>query len=76
MWDAQNATFRHNSFGARKIKGIRYRADSRHLAIRFFDSGRRTDLWNGVAVSNLLHGESISGCPLADSIVRCASNRG
>jgi hypothetical protein len=74
MWDSQNATFRNNVFGAATVAGVNYGADAHGLSIRFYDSGQRTDLWNGAAVSNSLRGETISGCTLPDSVVVCSSN--
>jgi hypothetical protein len=74
MLDAQNATFRNNSFGPQTVAGVAYAADGNSgLAILFKDSGRatRTDLWNGDAADNILHGEVIKGCELPDNVVYC-----
>ncbi len=75
MYDAQNGTFRNNSFGAKTIAGVSYRANNKR-SLYFGDSGRgdRTDLWNGDAVNNRLGGQSIDGCSKLDSIVYCLSN--
>ncbi len=73
MYDAQNAIFRNNSFGRREIAGVTYPANNRR-AILFYDTGRRTDLWNGDAVGNTLRGERIEGCDKPDNIAYCASN--
>ncbi len=51
-----------------------YPANNRR-AILFYDTGRRTDLWNGDAVGNTLRGERIDGCDKPDSVVYCANNR-
>ena len=77
MSDAQNATFRNNSFGPKTIAGVSYRMNFNKLAIRFRDSGKatRTDLWNGDAVGNSLGGEAILGCGNPDKVVYCANNR-
>ena len=77
MSDAQNVTFRNNSFGPKKIAGVRYRSNSNKRAIYFWDSGKdtRTDLWNGDAVGNFLGGETIFGCGKPDKVVYCANNR-
>jgi hypothetical protein len=76
MWDAQNAVFRDNSFGPTTIAGVSYPANAgaNGRAILFFDSGRRTDLYNGVAVDNSLGGEAIVGCELPDAVVYCSDN--
>jgi hypothetical protein len=74
MLDAQNATFRNNSFGPQTVAGVAYAADGNSgLAIVFKDSGRatRTDLWNGDAAGNILHGDAIKGCELPDNVVHC-----
>jgi hypothetical protein len=76
MWDAQNAVFRDNSFGSTTVAGVSYgkNAGKRARAILFFDSGNRTDLYNGDAVGNSLGGEDIEGCNKPDAIVYCSSN--
>jgi hypothetical protein len=76
MHDAQNATFRNNSFGAKTIAGVSYRANANKRAIFFWDSGKssRTDLWNGEARDNKLNGETMKGCDRPDNIVYCANN--
>jgi hypothetical protein len=79
MWNAQNGTFRNNSFGPKTIAGVSYRANdqSPYGAILFFESGRkdRTDLWNGEATGNLLGGERMVGCEKPDNIAYCSNNR-
>jgi hypothetical protein len=77
MWDAQNATFRNNFFGAKTIAGVSYATNNNRRAILFQDSGRadRTDLWNGDAVGNSLGGEAITNCGKPDNVVYCANNR-
>lgn len=74
--DAQNGIFRNNSFGAKTIAGVGYRANAKKRAIFFWDSGKssRTDLWNGDAISNDLNGENITGCDRPDKVVYCANN--
>lgn len=74
--DAQNGTFRNNSFGAKTIAGVSYRANAYKRAIFFWDSGKssRTDLWNGDAMGNTLNGENVTGCDKPDNIVYCANN--
>ena len=74
MWDAQNATFRANSFGAKTVGGVSYAANTGQQAILFFDSQNRTDLYNGDAVGNSLGGETIEGCEKPDNIVYCSDN--
>jgi hypothetical protein len=76
VYDAQNGTFRNNSFGAKTIAGVSYGANNNKRAIYFGDSGRadRTDLWNADAVGNSLGGHKIDGCSRLDTIVRCLSN--
>ena len=79
MWNAQNGTFRNNSFGPKTIAGVSYRANdqSPYGAILFFESGRkdRTDLWNGEATGNLLGGERMVGCEKPDNVAYCSNNR-
>jgi hypothetical protein len=77
MHDAQNATFRNNSFGAKTINGVSYRVNINRRAIVFWDSGSatRTDLWNGDAVGNSLGRETIINCGMPDKVVYCANNR-
>ncbi len=77
MSDAQNATFRNNFFGPKRIARVSYAANNNNLAIRFQDSGKatRTDLWNGDAVGNSLGGEAITNCSKPDRIVYCSNNR-
>lgn len=77
MRDAQNATFRNNSFGPETIAGESYGINVKGRAIYFGDSGRssRTDLWNGDAVGNSLGGEAIIGCEKPDAVVYCANNQ-
>jgi len=74
MVDAQNGTFRNNSFGPQTVGGVAYGADGNNgLAMLFEDSGRasRTDLWNADTLNNLLNGEVIKGCELPDNVVYC-----
>jgi hypothetical protein len=77
MHDAQNATFRNNTFGPKSVAGVSYRANAGRVAVRFSDSGRRsrTDLWNGSAKGNFLGGESVDGCEKPDRVVSCEGNR-
>jgi hypothetical protein len=72
--DTQNALIRANVFGAKTIAGVAYRANAaKPGAVKAIDSGRssRTDLWNVEIVDNVLNGEGIKGCELADDIVDC-----
>ncbi len=73
--DAQNGTWRSNTFGAGTISGVTYAKDT-GSAIVASDSGRddRTDLWNADILNNTLNGEPLKGCELADTIVDCQNN--
>jgi hypothetical protein len=72
MSDSQNGMFRNNSVGPQTIGGISYGADGNAgLGLLFSDSSRDTDLWNGDAVRNNMHGERILGCELPDNVVYC-----
>jgi hypothetical protein len=75
--DAQNALVRGNVFGAATIAGIDYRANApKPGAIRASDSGKETrpNLRNVEIKNNVLNGEVIRGCELADEIVACSGN--
>jgi hypothetical protein len=72
--DAQNVLVRNNVFGATTIADVAYLPNSEGVAIRATDSGRldRPDLWNVDIIDNVLNGELITGCELADEIVYCS----
>jgi hypothetical protein len=76
MLDAQNATFRNNSFGPQSVGGVNYPANGNNgLALLLKDNpDRRTDTYNGAAIDNMLHGERITGCDLPDEVVLCSGN--
>jgi hypothetical protein len=71
--DAQNATIQNNRFGATTIGGVVYLPNSSNVAIVASDSGRtdRPDLFNIDIISNILNGETISGCEQIYVIVYC-----
>jgi hypothetical protein len=76
MLDAQNATFRNNSFGPQTVGGVSYPGNGNGgLALLLKDNpSRRTDTHNGDAIDNTLNGERISGCDLPDEVVFCSGN--
>jgi hypothetical protein len=74
MENAQNGTFRLNTFGAVTIGGTSYTANANNRAILFANPASRTDLWNGDAINNTLNGETIVGCDMADTVVFCSGN--
>ena len=80
MHDAQNGTFRNNSFGPKIIAGVSYAANE-GPGIQFAWSktrADRTDLYNGEAYANDLNGEYIQGCNTGSDpeTVRCHQNVG